>query len=1045
MRLTIASKISLFSAALIAVTAASIISAFYLGGTRSLLTNSLKQYSTLALQEGLRLNSVLNDSVSDLQFIAQLQSVAAYAERLNSAVADEDESLTKLGNAVQQEFLNLLQHSNDYHQLRFIDATGQERIRVDRKNNRLLPVKQLALQDKSSSTYVTDTLALPPGAVYFSEINLNREHGQVVKPHIPTLRIAIAITTAQQPVGMLIININVGPQLRYLRHALGDLSEYAYITNANGSYLSHHDSSMTFGFDTSHQHRVQDRLPELDAFYSNTKQLSVVLLPSQNSAELAVAFRKIHYDASNPERFIAVGIAAPRELILADEIALIRRNVFWAVILTITGMFSALVLSLRVTRPLSMIASAADAFTQQRIPFTAPPPGNDEIAQLGRTIKALTDEVLDNEQRLSSLNATLEQRVEERSRELTASQKMLETVLDALPNRLFWKDVDGKYLGCNQNFAEDAGLQTPAEIIGKTDHQMPWKVHAASYQEDDRAVINNMQPKLNIIEPITLSDGSTRWLETNKLPLFDTSNRVTGMLGSYRDITDRRNAEISLRNSEERLRNSQHIAHVGTWDWNIQDNTLHWSDEFYSIFGLQPQTLTPSYEAFLASIHPEDIELVTSSIKHSLKHQERQYYVHHRIVRPDGEVRYVEEHGEVYRSPEGQPSRMIGAVHDITENILVQLALHREKERAERYLQVSEAMIVALDIHGNITRINQRSCELLGYRMDKLQGRNWFDTVIPADKREPVKSAFTALMSQRQRRDNEHSSSYYENELLCSNGEIITISWHNTVEYDHNGNATGTLSSGHDMTQRKRMEKLKDEFISTVSHELRTPLTSIRGALRLILGNVLGEIPPKALELLQVADNNSERLLLLINDLLDLQKIEAGMMSFNFVPLSPTTLLKEAVDINRPYANEHHIQLQLNTNNYAGDEEFYGDHDRLIQVMNNLISNAIKFSPTGARVDVILDGDNEEVRIQVNDIGPGVPGQFSAHLFDKFTQVDSSNTRQKGGTGLGLNIAKLIVDKHHGAIGYHDNPGGGSSFRVTLPISTPATGETHDG
>ncbi len=1035
MRLTIATKFSLFSAAFIALTAASIITTFYFGGTRSLLTNSLKQYSTLAQQEGQRLNSLLTDSANDILFVAQSQPLSAYAEQLSSGTTGETTTLEALGSVVQQEFRNRLEHGGDYRQLRFIDTAGRERVRVDRQNHRLITVEGAALQDKSANSYVTETLALPRGKIYFSDITLNREYGKVVEPHTPTLRIATPVTgsNGQQVIGMLILNVDIGRHLRHVRSALGDVSEYAYITNTEGSYLSHHDSRMTFGFDSSYDHRVQELLPELDAFYRQPLQQHIVLLPSQNKASLAVAFRKIRYDRSHPDRFIAVGIASPRELILSDELSLIRRNVFWAILLTIAGIFTALIFSLRITRPLSVISTAVQNFSHERAPFDQPPSGGDEIAQLGYSIKYLTDEVLDNEHRLNALNTTLEQRVAERSRELRSSQKILETILNALPNRIFWKDTKGKYLGCNQNFVKDAGLGAPWEIIGKTDHDMPWAEHAADYQQDDRSVIETAQPKLNIIKPITLADGTTQWLETNKLPLYGAEAQLIGLLGSYQDITERRNAEFRLSNSEKRLRNSQRIAHVGTWDWDIANNTLHWSDEIYAIFGLQRQQFPATYDGFLEYIHPGDVEVVVSAVERSINNVDFPYYVTHRVVRPDGEIRYVEEQGEVYRDAKGLPVRMLGVVHDITENTLIQLELHREKERTERYLQVSEALIVALDTEGHITRINQRGCTLLGYRMDKLRGRNWFDTVIPPDIRDEVKTLFATLMSQPQPADEKNHSSYYENELLNRNGERITIAWHNTIDYDEKGIATGTLSSGQDITQRKRIEKFKDEFLSTVSHELRTPLTSIRGSLRLILGQVVGEVPHRVLKLLQVADNNSERLLLLINDLLDLQKMRAGMMSFHFEPLSPLALLQEAVENNTPYASQHGIELTLHHAQYTGHDQFCGDHDRLIQVMNNLISNAIKFSPHGARVELILTGDEQQLLIQVNDKGPGIPPQFHTQLFEKFTQVDSSDTRQLGGTGLGLNIARLIVERHHGTIDYHDNPGGGSSFRITLP------------
>jgi PAS domain S-box-containing protein len=461
-------------------------------------------------------------------------------------------------------------------------------------------------------------------------------------------------------------------------------------------------------------------------------------------------------------------------------------------------------------------------------------------------------------------------------------------------------------------------------------------------------------------------------------------------------------------------------------------------------FGIDAEQFAASYDTFLEHIHPEDVARVTAAVEYSLAQPDSTYNIDHRIVRPDGEIRYVEEHGEVYRDGVGLPVRMIGVVHDITDNTLAQLELHREKDRTERYLQISQAMIVELDTVGTVIRINQRGCELLGYQMAELRGCNWFEYVIPASDRTQLKQQFTQLMQQARLGTNSDSSSYCENELLCRNGELITIAWHNTINFDERGHACGTLNSGQDITHRKHIERLKDEFISTVSHELRTPLTSIHGSLRLILGHAFGELPEKVLDLLQVANNNSERLLTLINDLLDIQKIEAGMMQFNFAPTSPAALLQEAVENNHPYALQHKVAITLNIVEENLPAQIEADHDRMMQVMNNLISNAIKFSPSGETVEVRLRGGAAQLLIEVNDHGSGIPEQHRERLFDKFTQVDSSDTRQQGGTGLGLSIANMIVQQHQGTLSYHDNHGGGSSFCVTLPLHITSQHEAHD-
>jgi len=238
-----------------------------------------------------------------------------------------------------------------------------------------------------------------------------------------------------------------------------------------------------------------------------------------------------------------------------------------------------------------------------------------------------------------------------------------------------------------------------------------------------------------------------------------------------------------------------------------------------------------------------------------------------------------------------------------------------------------------------------------------------------------------------------------------------------------------------DITERKRVEKLKNEFISTVSHELRTPLTSIRGSLGLISGGAVGALPDKAKGMLKIASSNTERLLLLINDILDIQKIESGQMVFRFQSLDLMSFLDRALEDHAAYAEQHGVHFVLA--NRLDDIQIYVDKDRLMQVMANLLSNAAKFSPAGEKVEIAVARVGESrLRISVTDYGPGIPEAFQSKLFERFTQSDASDTRQKGGTGLGLSITKAIAEKHGGSIGFVTHEGIGSTFYIDLPLQT---------
>ncbi|MDD2759072.1 MAG: PAS domain S-box protein, partial [Methylomonas sp.] len=237
-----------------------------------------------------------------------------------------------------------------------------------------------------------------------------------------------------------------------------------------------------------------------------------------------------------------------------------------------------------------------------------------------------------------------------------------------------------------------------------------------------------------------------------------------------------------------------------------------------------------------------------------------------------------------------------------------------------------------------------------------------------------------------------------------------------------------------DITERKKIERMKNEFISTVSHELRTPLTSIRGALGLINNGICGPLPEKMSGLLTIATNNTERLLLLINDILDIEKIESGNLRFDFKRTELAGLIERAISDCSSYAAEHKICFEFGGSNQTLTVQ--ADPDRLIQVVNNLLSNAAKFSPENGKVEVSLGQHHGFARISIHDHGPGIPLDFLPRLFDKFSQVDGSDKRHTGGTGLGLSIAKAIVEKHQGKISVETAAQEGSTFHVDLPLQT---------
>ncbi|WP_102225718.1 sensor histidine kinase [Acidimangrovimonas sediminis] len=241
----------------------------------------------------------------------------------------------------------------------------------------------------------------------------------------------------------------------------------------------------------------------------------------------------------------------------------------------------------------------------------------------------------------------------------------------------------------------------------------------------------------------------------------------------------------------------------------------------------------------------------------------------------------------------------------------------------------------------------------------------------------------------------------------------------------------------------KIASEIKSQFISTVSHELRTPLTSIKGSLDLANSGLLGEVPEKLKRVLGIAVKNGQRLEKLVNDLLDVQKIEAGKMEFQLERLNVNELVKESIESATGYAEK--LGIHVTTILPAREMFIQGDHSRLVQVMNNLLSNAFKFSNENGSVQVRVTSDGDHVRISVQDEGLGIPESARDRIFRSFSQVDSSDRRKVEGTGLGLNIAKQIVERHAGTIDYTSEHGVGSTFYIELPLSHVGIAELPPG
>ncbi|MDH5631359.1 MAG: cell wall metabolism sensor histidine kinase WalK [Gammaproteobacteria bacterium] len=380
---------------------------------------------------------------------------------------------------------------------------------------------------------------------------------------------------------------------------------------------------------------------------------------------------------------------------------------------------------------------------------------------------------------------------------------------------------------------------------------------------------------------------------------------------------------------------------------------------------------------------------------------------------------------------------MLGATRanrSIIENIRYRLeaelsarVLERSQQRLKMHIQRTPLAVIEWDPDLNVTAWNKAAQDMFGYTESEVLGRNGIDLLVP-------KHAAGQVVDVKDDLSHNQGGLYSVNENITKDGRIILVEWFNTTLIDENSKVIGMASLAHDVTDRVRVEKFKNEFISTVSHELRTPLTSMRGSLGLALGGVVGELNGELKNLVGIAHRNAERLQRLVDDLLDVQGIEDGKLEYVFEDTDLTGLIFRCLDANSGYAHQRHINLRTNCD--RGKQIIvHADKSRMLQVLDNLVSNAIKFSPLSGTVIVGLEEFSAMVQIYVRDQGPGISDELRPRIFDRFTQGDGTSTREFAGTGLGLSIAKAIVEEHGGDIGVDNIETGGSRFFVNLPLN----------
>jgi PAS domain S-box-containing protein len=367
-----------------------------------------------------------------------------------------------------------------------------------------------------------------------------------------------------------------------------------------------------------------------------------------------------------------------------------------------------------------------------------------------------------------------------------------------------------------------------------------------------------------------------------------------------------------------------------------------------------------------------------------------------------------------------------GIIRDITERKKFEQALKASEEAFRSAMENAPIGMAVVGIDGKWLRVNSALCKLVGYTEQELLATNVQSISHPDDAISNVEYMQKLMLG-------ETSVFQVEKRYRHKKRHIVWVLLSLSLVRGDDGKPKHFVAQIQDITARREIDRMKNEFVSTVSHELRTPLTSIRGALGLIEGGASGKISEKTMNLVQIAHKNSQRLLRIINDILDVEKMESGKMEVHLQEMTVEPFLKQALEANQSYGDKFQVHFVLEP---VAAMDIIADPDRLMQVITNLISNAAKFSPKGSEVKVRAHKVGDRARFEVIDHGQGIPEEFRARIFDKFAQADSSDTRRHEGTGLGLTIAKQLVERMGGDIGFTSEVGEGSTFYFHVPLAT---------
>jgi two-component system, OmpR family, sensor histidine kinase VicK len=610
------------------------------------------------------------------------------------------------------------------------------------------------------------------------------------------------------------------------------------------------------------------------------------------------------------------------------------------------------------------------------------------------------------------------QRVE---RALNIERSFVSTVLDTIGALVVVLDTAGRVVRFNRACETVSGYSF-AELVGRPfpDELLPPE------QVDRTAELLAATRNGTLEDPYELDwisrDGSRHRIAWASTALKDAAGEVSFFIATGVDVTEQRETELALRSSEMRHRQliEGSLGMICTHD--LKGNLLSINSHGAENLGYAPEELVGKYLFdFVQVDHKHGWAEYWKAMSEQGEDQGRLY-----TRKKDGSPCVIAFRNKLVQLPGSEPF-VLGHGIDITEKTNAEANMQSLTRQRESILDSVGDGIYGIDLDGRIVFVNKVGANLLGYMPEEMQGELLHPLVhhsrsdgtpYPLDEC-PIHATL-----------HRHSPLRVRNEVFWRRDGISIPVEYVVCPMVDGGKVTGAVIAYQDVTERRLLDRMKDEFISTVSHELRTPLTSLRAALGLIAGGALAARPDKAEQMLEVAMGNCNRLVHLVNDILDFESIDSGKLRLDRVEVSANEVLRRATGLQDPQAKRAGLRFRIE----AEPINLWVDIDRIVQTLSKLVSNAIKFSPPNSEICLRAHAlSDAEALIEVQDNGRGIPPEMLDTIFDRFQQVDASDSRDIGGTGLGLALCRGLVDLHGGKIWAESAIGRGSSFFFTVP------------